>query len=166
MSGDIAIHNSKDWFRYRTGAFVENNGKYLFIDSDFGDYYYMIGGAVTLGEKSSECIEREVFEESGIRAKAESLCVVCENFFDGKGGSMEGKDCHVLEFYYRMKVEDLSGLREVNDEGEKLIWLSVEEIKKSVIKPSFIPERIDEILSTKQTIHIIEERDRSKKASL
>ena len=120
MAGDIAIHNSKEWFRYRTGAFVEHEGKYLFIDSAFGDYYYMIGGAVHIGEKSGECIEREVLEESGIKAKAETLCVVCENFFDGKGGAIEGKDCHVLEFYYRMKVEDINSLRKENDEGEKL----------------------------------------------
>lgn len=166
MAGDIAIHNSKDWFRYRTGAFVEHEGKYLFIDSAFGDYYYMIGGAVHIGEKSDECIDREVLEESGIKAKAETLCVVCENFFDGKGGVIEGKDCHVLEFYYRMKVEDISGLRKENDEGEKLVWLSVEEIKKSNIKPSFIPERIEEILSTIKPLHIIEDRDRSKKAPL
>ena len=142
MAGDIAIHNSKDWFRYRTGAFVEHEGKYLFIDSAFGDYYYMIGGAA-ISKKNSKF-----------------------RLFDGKGGVIEGKDCHVLEFYYRMKVEDISGLRKENDEGEKLVWLSVEEIKKSNIKPSFIPERIEEILSTIKPLHIIEDRDRSKKAPL
>lgn len=166
MTEDISIQNSNNWFRYRTGAFVEHEGKYLFIDSAFDDYYYMIGGAVHIGETSGECIEREVLEESGIKAKAENLCVVCENFFDGKGGAIEGKDCHVLEFYYRMKVEDINGLRKENDEGEKLVWLNMEEIKKSNIKPSFIPERIEEILSATNPLHIIEDRDRSKKAPL
>ena len=134
MTEDISIQNSNNWFRYRTGAFVEHEGKYLFIDSAFGDYYYMIGGAVHIGETSGECIEREVLEESGI--------------------------------YYRMKVEDINGLRKENDEGEKLVWLNMEEIKKLNIKPSFIPERIEEILCATHPLHIIEDRDRSKKAPL
>ncbi|MBO4775225.1 MAG: NUDIX domain-containing protein [Lachnospiraceae bacterium] len=163
MAKDIAIHMEKDWFRYRTGAFVEHDGKYLFIKSNFGDYDYMMGGAVHMGETSAECIEREVYEESGIKAKAVLLCAVVENFFDGKGGDIEGKDCHVLEYYYLMSVEDFGSAREITDDGEKLVWLSVEEIKKSNIKPSFIPERIDEILTTKHTIHIIEDRDCSKR---
>ena len=161
MAEDIAIHNSINWFRYRTGAFLEHDGKYLFIKSDYGDYFYMMGGAVHIGETSMECIEREVLEESGIKAKAENLCVLCENFFDGKGGNIEAKNCQVLELYYRMKVEDISSLRKENDEGEKLIWFSPEEIKKSNIKPSFIPERIEEILSSEYPIHIIEDRDRT-----
>ena len=131
MAKDIAIHMEKDWFRYRTGAFVEHDGKYLFIKSNFGDYDYMMGGAVHMGETSAECIEREVYEESGIKAKAVLLCAVVENFFDGKGGNIEGKDCHVLEYYYLMSVEDFGSAREITDDGEKLVWLSVEEIKKS-----------------------------------
>ena len=160
MAEDIKIHNTNDWFRYRTGAFVEHEGKYLFVKSNFEDYYYMIGGAVHIGETSAECIEREVYEESGIKAKAELFCVICENFFDGKGGNIEGKNCHVLEFYYRMNAEDVSELKKESDEDEELIWLSVEEIKKSTIKPAFIPERIEEILATDHTLHIIENRDK------
>ena len=163
MAQDIAIHLDKDWFRYRTVAFVEHDGKYLFIKSDYGDYDYMMGGAVHMGETSAECIEREVFEESGIKAKADLLCVVCENFFDGKGGNIEGKDCHVLEYYYIMKAVNYESVKERTDDGEKLVWLSIEEIKNSNIKPSFIPERIEEILTTKHTIHIIESRDCSKR---
>lgn len=40
----------------------------------------MIGGGVHLGETSENCIEREVFEESGINARVHHLAVVCENF--------------------------------------------------------------------------------------
>ena len=159
---DIAIHNTNNWFRYRTGGFIEHDGKYLFIKSMFADYCYMIGGAVHIGEESSECIEREVYEEAGIKARAELLSVVCENFFLGKEGNIDGKDCHVLEFYYRMKIEDMTELKKINDEGEELVWLSIDEMKKTTIMPSFITERIEEILSTEHTIHIIEDRDKRK----
>lgn len=40
----------------------------------------MIGGGVHLVETSEKCIEREVFEESGLCVRADHLAVVCENF--------------------------------------------------------------------------------------
>jgi 8-oxo-dGTP pyrophosphatase MutT (NUDIX family) len=70
----------------------------LFVKSGIGDYYYMIGGAVHMGETSEKCIEREIFEEAGLNAHIDHLAVVCENFFKGIGGEIDGFDCHTLEF--------------------------------------------------------------------
>lgn len=60
--------------------------------------------------------------------------MVCENFFNGKGGK--------------------------TDSGEELVWLSLDEIKSSKIKPDFLKENIKSIIGAKETVHIIEERDR------
>ena len=78
------------------------------------------------------------------------------------GGIMDAKDCHVLEFYYVMKVtpEDVKNCKKITDQGEELAWVLVEDIKNVVIKPDFVRERIDEILNTKEVIHVLEERDR------
>ena len=46
------------------------------------------------------------------------------------------------------------------DDGEELVWIPIAEIKNSFFKPSFIPEKIDEIINGKNIFHIIEERDR------
>ena len=80
---DICFTNEKDWFRYRTGAFILKDDKMLFVKSKFGGYFYMIGGGVGLGETSADCIEREVLEETGIEVKVDRLAVVLENFFKG-----------------------------------------------------------------------------------
>lgn len=56
-----------------------------------------------MGEKAEECVLREVYEETGISYETLRLAAVCENFFKGKGGKLEGLDCHCLEFYYLMK---------------------------------------------------------------
>lgn len=64
----------------------------------------------------------------------EHLAVVCENFFNGKGGK--------------------------TDSGEELVWLSLDEIESSKIKPDFLKENIKSIIGAKETVHIIEERDR------
>lgn len=157
---DICFTKENSWFRYRTGAFILKNDKMLFVKSKFGGYFYMIGGGVCLGETSVDCIEREILEETGIHAKVERLAVVTENFFKGKGGTIDGFDCHTIEFYYLVKVIDDSNVFSKTDDGEELVWIPIAEIKNSFFKPSFIPEKIDEIIAGKNILHIIEERDR------
>lgn len=162
MKYDCGFEKGNNWFRYRTGGILIADNKMLFVKSAIGDYYYMIGGGVHLGETSEICIEREVFEESGIQASVDYLAVVCENFFKGNGGKIAGMDCHTIEFYYYMNTADvdLSLCKSYTDDGEELVWLPIEKIKESKIKPDFIKEYIDEIISERKMIHVIEERDR------
>ena len=162
MNYDCGFEKGNHWFRYRTGGIIIHDNKMLFVKSAIGDYYYMIGGGVHMGETSQGCIEREVLEEAGIHASGDYFAVVGEKFFEGAGGKIHGMDCHTLEFYYRMKIqdEDLSLCKTITDEGEELVWLPIEEIETSKIKPEFIKEKIYEILSERKTIHVIEERDR------
>lgn len=161
MKYDCGFEKGNKWFRYRTGGILIHNNKMLFVKSAIGDYYYMIGGGVHIGETSESCIEREVFEESGVRTCVEYLAVVCENFFKGIGGKIDGLDCHTIEFYYYMKIiDDLNLCKNMTDEGEELVWLSIEEIENSKIKPTFIKEHINKIINERKTIHVIEERDR------
>ncbi len=163
ITEDCKFMTENEYFRYRAGGFLIHDGKMLFVKSDFGGgYYYVIGGAVRLNETSQACIEREIFEETGIEAKAERLAVVCENFFLGDGGCFDGKDCHVLEFYYILKADDIKNFKEETDEGEKLCWIPLEEVGKSIIKPSFVPERIDEILNADSILHVVEDREKRK----
>ena len=161
MKYDCCFEQENYRFRYRTGAIVIRDGRMLFVRNKFGGYYYMLGGGVHMNETSVACIEREFLEETGIEARAERLAVVCENFFLGDGGIIDGKDCHTLEFYYVMTLTgDVSRCRTVTDDGEELVWLPVEDIPGSEIKPAFIREIIGRILVGEETIHVIEERDR------
>ena len=162
MNYDCGFTKGDNWFRYRTGGILIHNNKMLFVKSSIGDYYYMIGGGVHLGETSEKCIEREFFEETGLKAKVGNLVVVCENFFKGIGGTIDGYNCHTIEFYFYIEVDDsdLKFCKDKTDNGEELVWLSVEKIKDSKIKPEFVKEYIDEIIDKKQILHIIEERDR------
>ena len=103
---DCAFTKENHWFRYRTGGLIVYENKMLFVKSKIGNYYYTIGGGVHLGESSEYCVEREIYEEAGMRAKVDRLAVVCENFFKGHGGIIDGFDCHIIEFYYRMSVSE------------------------------------------------------------
>ena len=162
MNYDCCFTKENNWFRYRTGGIVVHGGKMLFVKCIYADYYYMVGGGVFLGETSKDCMEREIFEETGMKLKAKHLSVVCENFFKGKDGLADGCDCHVLEYYYLLEVsdEDIKNCKTLTDNGEPLVWIPFEDFDKVVIKPDFIKERIDEIVNTDNVIHVIEERDR------
>ena len=159
---DCGFTKEKNWFRYRTGAFIIKDNKMLFVKSKIDGYYYMIGGGVHLGETSEKCIEREVLEETGIRVQAERLAVVCENFFKGFGGTIDGLDCHTMELYYIMKIQEdsVNMIESMTDDGEALVWLPIEEISNNEIKPSFIKDYIDEIVTGESVLHIIWEKDR------
>ena len=123
MKYDCGFQKENKRFRFRTGAIIVNNDKMLFVKSGVADYYYMIGGAVQMGETTKKCIEREVFEETGLNACADHLSVVCENFFKELGGVIDECDCQTLEFYYYMNFEndELGNLNLETDTGEKLM---------------------------------------------
>ena len=159
---DCGFTKGNHRFRFRTGGIIIKDNKMLFVKCNIGNYYYMIGGAVQLGETTEQCIEREIYEEAGIKVKVERLAVVCENFFKGVGGVIDGLDCHTMEFYYLMTLqedgEDIN--KKVTDEGEELVWVPMEEIPDSDIKPSFMKEYIQEIINGDKIVHIIWEKDR------
>lgn len=161
MKYDCCFTKENNWFRYRTGGILLHDNKMLFVKGAVDDYYYMVGGGVHLGETSDACIEREVFEEAGIHAEVQSIAAVCENFFKGVGGNIDGLDCHTIEFYYHMKIvdEDISLCKSVTDDGEKLVWLPIDEIRTSNIKPEFIKDNIEKILNERKIIHIIQKND-------
>ena len=152
---DCGMEKGKYWFRYRTGAIIVRDGRMLFVKSMYGGYYYMLGGGVHLGETSKECIEREVYEEAGIRCKARRIAIICENFFNGRGGSIDGKECHELEYYYLMDVPDDCNASENTDESEKLVWVPIEDFAQSDIRPAFLKEKLKEVIEGGPLIHVI-----------
>lgn len=58
MKYDCGFEKENNWFRYRTGGIIIDNNKMLFVKSADGDYYYMVGGGVHLGETSNACKEK------------------------------------------------------------------------------------------------------------
>ena len=60
-----------------------------------------------------------------------------------------------------MKITGNSDLcKPYTDDGEELVWVPLEEIADADIKPSFMKDLIDRILTQEQVIHVIQETDR------
>jgi len=157
MEYDCYLQKGDYYFRFRTGAIILKGRKMLFVQNALGGYYYMIGGAVHLGENTKDCIEREVFEETGVPCKAVRCAIICENFFHGDrlDERISGKKCHVLEFYYLMEAPEESAFAEETDTGEKLVWLDLDEIGKYDVRPIMLKTRLQEAIDGGVVLHVV-----------
>lgn len=161
---DCCFTNGNNWFRYRTAAIIVENGCVLFTTSKSNDYFYTVGGGVHMGEKSEDCIKREVFEETGIEYEVDHLAMVVENFFTGNSASFDKMNCQCLEFYFVMKSRGSQELKShstnADNEVEEMHWIPIADLQKTNIKPSFLRERLPEILNSKQILHVVTDVDR------
>lgn len=160
MKKDCCFTNGNSWFRYRTGAILVKQDCVLLVKSRFADHLYLIGGGVHMGETSQDCVCREIYEETGIVCKELRAAVICENFYKGKGGSINGFDCHTIELYYVSKDFDDAKIKTQTDDDEELVWVPIREIKDVNVKPCFLKERMEEIVRQDGLIHIVEQSDR------
>lgn len=102
--------------------------------------------------------------ETGIHYEIDHLAVICENFFTGHGGLIDGLDCHCLQFYFVMKSRGSQELNSnslnMDNELEEMHWVPIDEIEKVNIKPAFLKDRIEEIINGNSVIHVVCDEDR------
>ena len=137
MKLDCGFEKENNWFRYRAGAIIINDDKMLFVKSAIGDYYYMIGGGVHLGETSPNCIEREVLEETGINIE------IIPGFVKSSEYSIQGKIEKSVSIFlakteqtdYKLQEEEIeecgwygfdAALKVLNYENDKYILTEAE----------------------------------------
>ena len=140
---DCCFTRDDNWFRYRSAAIIIEDDCVLFAGNENEDYLYSIGGGVHMGETAEDAVIREVYEETGVRYEIEKLAVVHENFFDGKGGVLDGLSCHEICLYYLMKprgTKELCSNSFTNGVGEDMHWIPIKDLDKYKAFPSFMKE--------------------------
>lgn len=142
MAFDCGFQKESNWFRYRAGAIIVEDGCVLFAGNANEDYLYSIGGAIHMNEKAEDAVRREAFEETGVHYEVERLAVIHENFFDGDGGTLDGLHCHEVTMYYLMKPR---GTKELHSDSytyggikEEMHWVPIEDLDKYKAFPTFL----------------------------
>lgn len=144
---DCCFTEDGKWFRYRAAAIIIENGCVLFAKNELDDYYYSIGGGVHVGETAEDAVKREVLEETGVEYEIERLAFIHENFFIGTG-TLEGKKCHEIAFYYIMKprgTQKLNSNSYVQGVREYMHWLPIDKLDDYVAYPTFYKEKLSNI---------------------
>lgn len=147
MEYDCGFTRENKWFRYRAAAIIIENDHVLFAGNEREDYYYSIGGGVHIGESSEEAVKREVFEETGIEYEVDRLAFIHENFFKGDG-SLEGKECHEIAFYYLMKPRGSFKLNSNSyNQGfkENMYWIPMDNLSDYRAYPTFFIDKLKNI---------------------
>lgn len=140
---DIGVRFDSGRFRLRGVGVIIKDGKVLMVHDEKRKYYYAIGGAVRVGEKTSDAAIREVFEESGLNVEIDRLILVQENFFE-----MEDGLHHEVSFYYLMKdigTQEIRGDRVLDFTDEGLEWLSISDLSNFRVYPQIYNVILKEI---------------------
>ena len=126
--------NTELKFRIAARALVFQDQRLLFV-SDNGEYWYLPGGRVEGQETLTECVEREVYEETGLIVKVENLLHVLECF------DIEDH-LHKVHFYFQTTLLNGQLSESWKDEGGGVKfrrYFSLAEIKQnSKILPRFL----------------------------
>lgn len=138
---DCGFTIENNWFRYRAGAIIIENGCVLFAGTSNEDYLYSIGGGVHMGETAEDAVVREVFEETGVHYEIDHLAVIHENFFNENTGTLKGFDCHEIAFYFLMKprgTQELNSNSYTHGAREEMHWIPIKDLDQYKAFPSFM----------------------------
>ena len=140
---DCGFTKENNWFRYRAGAIIIEDGSVLLATNEKVDYFYSVGGGVHMGEKAEDAVKREVLEETGVHYEIERLAIIHENFFTDSSEFFKDLNCHEISFYFLMKQR---GTKELNSNSysqgvkENVKWIPIDNLDKYTYYPSFLKD--------------------------
>ena len=147
MEKDCCFTVERDWFRYRVGAIIVEDGCVLLAGNEKEEYLYSVGGGVHMGETARDAVIREVCEETGVRYDTDRLAVIHENFWNGDGAYDKGLRCHEISLYFLMKPR---GTQELNSDSythfndkESMVWIPIDELNSHRFYPTFLKDYLD-----------------------
>ena len=142
MASMITFDTNKGRFNHRAAAVLLCKNHVLLHQAEAEDFWSLPGGRVELLEPSAKTVERELFEELGLRVKVNRLLWVVENFFHYAKANN-----HELGFYYLVETSADSFIFALDKTFEgvedgrvhlRFKWFALETLEAHRIYPSFL----------------------------
>ena len=131
MKQDMCVTCDDGILNIRVGAIIMKDGKILMVGNGRSNYLYSVGGRIKFGETAEEAVDREVYEETGVKMKVDRLGFLHENYFYGDAPTNLGKLIYEISFFFYMKVpndfELISDSFTEDNCKEFLRWVSLDE---------------------------------------
>ena len=129
---DFRTKVGKTVFGVRATALIVQNNQLLVTKED--DYFYTIGGAIQVNERTEEAVVREVKEELGVKAQAGKLAFVVENRFE-----QDGISYHNIEFHYLVDLlEDAPLTMQEDEKTQPCEWIDLDQLQNIQLVPAFL----------------------------
>ncbi len=126
---DICFSCNNIKFNFRVSCVISSNGKFLLHKKKTDSFWNLIGGRVSLGERSIDAVKREILEEIGCNCSIKGLINISENFFE-----FDDTQYHEILMIFCGELED--EIKDENIESDiEIKWFSKDEIEKTEIKP-------------------------------
>lgn len=140
---DIKISSSSGNFKFRVGAVIKKDDKYLVVKISSNPFYCLVGGHVGINEDTTSAIVREIKEELKMDCKIIGLVSIFENFFTTR----KRKHFHELCFVYEVELlNEITTTNFINYEKENggllkldFKWFTLDELKENFKPKSLIP---------------------------
>lgn len=130
MKQDLSVKMDEGILSIRVGAIIMKDDKFLMVENDRSDQMYSVGGRMKFGETAEEAVQREVWEETGVKMEIDHLGFIHENFYQMKQGTI----VHQIAFFFYMKVpSDFEPVcNSLTEDGvpERLTWIRADHKKK------------------------------------
>ena len=147
---DFRTKVGKTVFGVRATALIVQNNQLLVTKED--DYFYTIGGAIQVNERTEEAVVREVMEELGVKAQAGKLAFVVENRFE-----QDGVSYHNIEFHYLVDLLEDAPLTMLEDEKRQPCeWIDIDKLEGINLVPSFLKTALPDWDGQLRHIHLEE----------
>ena len=147
---DFRTKVGKTVFGVRATALIVQNNQLLVTKED--DYFYTIGGAIQVNERTEEAVVREVREELGVKAQAGQLAFVVENRFE-----QDGVSYHNIEFHYLVDLLEAAPLTMQEDEKtQPCEWIDLDKLKGINLVPAFLKTALPDWDGKLRHIHLEE----------
>ena len=133
MEGRTEMRNFAPYMIRVTGVMVDDGALLIIKQKTLGREWYLPGGTLEEGETLAECVEREVFEETGFTVKSKRLISVSDTDF--KDPSL----VHILFAVEKVSgdIKDVSKIKDINSITEiKLV--KINELANYGFSDSFI----------------------------
>ena len=119
-------------FGVRATALIVQNNQLLVTKE--GDYFYTIGGAIQVNERTEEAVVREVREELGVKVQAGPLAFMVENRFE-----QDGVSYHNIEFHYLVNLlEDAPLTMQEDEKRQPCEWIDIDKLEGINLVPAFL----------------------------
>ena len=121
----------------RASALIIHAGKLLTYSHD--GKYFVPGGAVQVGEHSTDAVRREVREELGIGCTVQKLAFVGEHLF-----TVHDIPNHRIEFHYLVEVDSEAVPITTCEEEHRYpcAWLPLDSLADYPLKPEFLTHEL------------------------